>query len=1089
MSIKKEVDITTLPEGTTAADFSPEGSHADGTVNVHLPDDIKAIGAEEEPKITLGDYLSNRTDKNAYGPKSGMTYAPKMQGAATTPEMITGGTGNANVFFKDVLDEAAAYFENLSKGGDPSTREGGTFENINKFLDKTDGVTGHTLLTQVEGDPFNDSGAPNYGSNKDPHSQRVSAVLRNNRFSPGGFSPYIQDRSYSNGMWSNQQTFGKFEEGADAPTLKELAQVGLSLMLRATGDKTDPRSASTTKSMDEGLFVQLAMQKVPNTEINTRTAAEAVISSYSNTGLQNTTVDDSFDSENSKSWGQLNSYLEPFGGALPVSMILLAVLSALAALVAGVIIGLILDLIFWLFPPGEEEMGAEPQPMGAAKGKKDFGDDSTGHRMLQYLGIPRLRSGKGFAWCMAAGVLQFYDRLAGVSAGYYTCVSRAVIRDVNQITDAFKDMPSISDPVGFVAGLYMILEAFTTSTTFQFLNTMAYLGDIIIMSGGLYGDKSYTHSPYPNGRSIDIDKPTIANLHMKSRTKAAGQDDDDYRLAWRFGSTPSMHLLPMGIQQMAINNKWGGLQMPNAASSDGMNYEKVRTETDKTRLDLADVLEIEEILDASYMPFYFHDIRTNEILSFHAFLDSVSDSFAPNWSQVEGFGRMDPVQIYKNTTRSIGCTFWVAATNKQDFDEMWYAINRLIMMVYPQWSKGMQRRDAEGNTFIQPFSQVPTASPLIRLRLGEFWKSNYSKMNLQRNFGLGSDSFALVVDSSEAQTKMQEAILPALKKANEDYTAAQKGAPPYEEMAGILAALALGATPSATQGYMPGMPAQVKGTAGEKVPFATAGDVPFTYSKTIRKFKMPDAQFPVDIIGYHVKPMIDAGSSNDDVKDQTKRQKKRRQIRYVVKPKDSSIKLPDDVEGIIVAHEHLIGGTTNAKSVWVQLQVAEAMQGGLPAPAGFPTTDATEEGMDFSSWIYGQEVNDWFSSENNAVVRSFESAGGSGLAGVITQLDFDWSNGNIITWETAPGSRAPQACKVTFSFSPIHDIPLGLAADGSMRAVPYMVGDMVRQLFGDPVQAYGDEDRIRQNHLDRVRAGEGDNTTEDDGPPDASGVG
>jgi hypothetical protein len=39
------------------------------------------------------------------------------------------------------------------------------------------------------------------------------------------------------------------------------------------------------------------------------------------------------------------------------------------------------------------------------------------------------------------------------------------------------------------------------------------------------------------------------------------------------------------------------------------------------------------------------------------------------------------------------------------------------------------------------------------------------------------------------------------------------------------------------------------------------------------------------------------------------------------------------------------------------------------------------------------------------------------------------------------------SCKVSIALAPIHDIPMGLDADGFPRAVPYPVGDLVRSTF------------------------------------------
>ncbi|MEC8767285.1 MAG: hypothetical protein VXX23_01690, partial [Actinomycetota bacterium] len=97
-------------------------------------------------------------------------------------------------------------------------------------------------------------------------------------------------------------------------------------------------------------------------------------------------------------------------------------------------------------------------------------------------------------------------------------------------------------------------------------------------------------------------------------------------------------------------------------------------------------------------------------------------------------------------------------------------------------------------------------------------------------------------------------------------------------------------------------------------------------------------------------------------------------------------------------------------------------------------------------------TSDLLSSENNPFVRAFESTRGRGLAGFITQMDFQWLD--QVTWETAPGSKAPKTCVVTISFSPVHDIGPGTDHRGMNRAPIYNVGRSVKHLGRDP---YDDE--------------------------------
>jgi hypothetical protein len=83
-------------------------------------------------------------------------------------------------------------------------------------------------------------------------------------------------------------------------------------------------------------------------------------------------------------------------------------------------------------------------------------------------------------------------------------------------------------------------------------------------------------------------------------------------------------------------------------------------------------------------------------------------------------------------------------------------------------------------------------------------------------------------------------------------------------------------------------------------------------------------------------------------------------------------------------------------------------------------------------------VANFMNPDNNAITKSFESAGGKGLAGFIESMQFDWLNQT--TWSVDLGRTAPKMCKVTISFSPIHDITPGIDHMGYNRAPVYPVG-------------------------------------------------
>ena len=113
-------------------------------------------------------------------------------------------------------------------------------------------------------------------------------------------------------------------------------------------------------------------------------------------------------------------------------------------------------------------------------------------------------------------------------------------------------------------------------------------------------------------------------------------------------------------------------RVKQSAPKDGLNVTP-------DSIDDEDVKKLENLLESEYVPFYFHDLRTNEIVAFHAFLTNLNESYAAQYSSDEGFGRIDPVRTYRNTTRRIELSFMVVATNyKEDFDTFWYkTLNRV----------------------------------------------------------------------------------------------------------------------------------------------------------------------------------------------------------------------------------------------------------------------------------------------------------------------------------------------------------------------------------------------------------------------------
>jgi hypothetical protein len=247
---------------------------------------------------------------------------------------------------------------------------------------------------------------------------------------------------------------------------------------------------------------------------------------------------------------------------------------------------------------------------------------------------------------------------------------------------------------------------------------------------------------------------------------SSGKIDDSKELKLNLNSSNDN-----GISYTSIQNTSSALLLHKSARVYGSRYydmfDKKFIPSDYNRLSSDTVEKIEQIIDSDYMPFSIHDLRTNEVIGLNAFIESYSDSFSAQYNETGGFGRVDKVMKWESTSRSISITFYMIATNRDDHDMMWYQINKMVSMLYPQWSapsgvvyysEGTKYREKDiggYEAFRYPFTQVPTASPLVRIRLGDILTNNYSRVNIKRIHGYGDRSKLQSVDNQNFDTDIQ----------------------------------------------------------------------------------------------------------------------------------------------------------------------------------------------------------------------------------------------------------------------------------------------------------------------------------------------
>ena len=552
----------------------------------------------------------------------------------------------------------------------------------------------------------------------------------------------------------------------------------------------------------------------------------------------------------------------------------------------------------------------------------------------------------------------------------------------------------------------------------------------------VFGINTKIENPKNNNKNIYSWTYTDKNSDYKGKNFKARQSTSLRSLPQAFNLNYSF------IRSLALNGK--------STLDIGEDLLQNFHRTEERRLSPELVKEIENHLESEYMPFYFHDLRTNEILSFHAFIESITDAFSPEYNSASGFGRIDDVKSYVKTTRNINLSFIIAATSEADHDLMWYQINKIVAMVYPQWSDGFDASSYDSTTkktenanFKYPFTQVPTASPLIRLRVGDVIKSNYSRTTLSRAHGVGdreSDKFMFDQDAQKEVKKAEgeinnftdlisteiNTINKEAAKRNKLYAGKDPNEPLNDDEFSIYeSSMAKSKDATATLRKLESE-IKVKNKYIEEIK-NKAGEIAFAKNNNKKYFLKPGLYRRVsgsflESIGFGLSEGLNKKGSKKSVKIDTEVEvevdspKSLEEDEYIVVKYDGK-NLVADVNKITVIEPRKI--TENEKA----LDLIQSETG--------PLLNPSVRGL-----------------SNNPITRSYESGMSRGLAGFITNLDISY---NESTWETSRiGSKAPMLVKVNIGFSPIHDIPPGLDHNGMLRAPVYNVGRINNEFFGDP---------------------------------------
>lgn len=888
------------------------------------------------------------------------------------------------------------------------------------------------------------------------------------------------------GVAYSQQDFGKHGprkfptiEGDESVLLKirDLKKVGLLTMLEASGEYYIPNNPDDVAQMlaARGAALAPGLARLGQ-KIGVSRLSPVKIMKNINPNFQKPNLDDNIIREGVLSYGSVNNWMTPFSGLSSTASI------ACAALLSLTIGGLIKAAALIVAPrqPSEPiKTGGNPsiddrrRRIGSYLGKAD---QVSPFRNTDFA-ITVVQTNHDFSLCVSRGIDIFF----GVSTpglallriaqnhGYYNTILRSLVRGTRDMimsaaggivnpsgVTSVDDVTLLGNPLGPLE----LIKKLNESQLLKFCNIMATIGDVALshQEDGFVLDEDGSLGEFVS----EVDRivvegdvgpggtPSLNPAVLQSVNRLPGK----YRnaLAWGSNTAKSMYMIPPGLSRAEATFLGSQDQSKNPSealiadlSANQLHNVKGPNKLDGNRISAEDVKAMEEHLEADYMPFYFHDLRTNEIISFHAFLESMSDSFDADYTDIEGYGRIGSVHIYKNTKRNISMEFRVVATNHKDFDHMWYKVNKLITLVYPQYTEGRQVGDPN-NKFIQPFSQLPSASPMIRLRLGDLFKANYSKFALARLFGVGSSQFSL--EGQEGTFTYNTSLLANREAATRRMTTQGE----YRE--GEFALI----TP------LPSL--QGRGASQRIAGYPCVGGVTDTASQPGQAARNGVG----GRTGAGVQGFVSNGASAGG-----------RTVTSVASPGGAPLQVTHQMRvlitrarvspsGIKTYNFTVPGGGVGQNGTYACTQYDLVPDPNEVTRAAFNQASAQPNSTSTTTNNAQTAVSRFFDpsgTNGNPIIKAFESTKGKGLAGFIKSLKFDWSEAR---WETGrQNSRAPMSVKIALEFAPIFDITPGLDSEGFMTAPVYNTGDTIKAITSMP-------DEAAQNNTDRMNMGRADSS-------------
>lgn len=1013
-------------DNLTTYDVGVENAPVDGSYGKWSPGDVDASAAIQGSsdisvgtKKTLADYLSKQTAKNYY-----KVSVPDSAGGDFSIETKDGlpsqiiPTQNEAKFVNTVTTNLNSVSKDYNIG-DKFFKGKST-----KLSPDGDEKNGNTLLRSISENLQHLDTTKKTGIIDEKHPVAIySTALLNSRFN---IDHQYENMSIAdtNSTFYAQQFAQKYPLGRSLAeneprniTFGKLAQIGPALSLRSGLEMTDLANPTGDVSEAEALLPGINQTGIERIE-RSRLEAGNVLTELLQHGLEDANPKNVIINPAALSYGSLNNIFDQFSGISNFGMQVLAIALILA-------LSIIMVSVFGLFSIMSKnrsiaEMGSQDITGYDKIGRRTIGSylgRGSSNDMGSVVGIIRaITAGQFNFWevvgiqptrnelqdCAVVGALAFFgidftnDLTGKPSAaasilnslaagaqnpGYDSIMARSVSRSFLSISDALMGFKGTTATGGIKKTLGLI-EVLRDSKFMRALNIFSQLGDQVL--SGTYDTFVDTTATGGFGKKIsEMDKAVLSQESSHKQNRLPGTN----KIAWSSYRASDMLIWPKGLTEA---QRLGKLDEPKgfvyAANHPDLLANLMKDKSVSNAVDTRISTELrealEEKLESEYMPFYFHDVRTNEIISFHAFLGSLTDDYSASYDSVDAFGRVESIKTYKNTHRKIGFSFHIAALDSEDFDYMWSKINKLVTMLYPQFTEGKTISSPDGKYNITaPFSQLIGAAPMTRIRIGDLIQSNYSKFNLARLFGYTYPGNKI----DEAQIPLSAvSIDQKVESSIEKYIERAKTVPSKERFTIRIAA----------------------GFNGDDRITKAPKNIIYKVVKVV-----PDEEQMTE-----VAPEVDNSGSPSDVKAANEFFNEKKLATVTFSCTKSGLVPTEKTLNIIRRDEYAKVNIDHTTEKNYYDKVADFM-------------NDTEAGK-------GNIIAKSFRSAGGRGIAGFIESMAFDWYDKVTWAGF----GDDAKGSSGSSRRAPKMCKVTISFAPIHDITPGLDHMGANRAPIYPVG-------------------------------------------------